>query len=120
MADLKVALEELKQESDSGAVVLAVSVTPKSRRRTLAWAVGIVVLLVLVAAGLWLSRSRAKSTMKASSSITRIVSVGFSDFTPVCHYARHDFVAPNLYREKTYNLQLRNGIGVYKLPFCRY
>src|SRR5512135_2253233 len=60
MADLRVALEELKEESDSGALEPAAPAKPKLRRRFL-WAIGLVAALVIAAVGVWLVRSRKES-----------------------------------------------------------
>src|SRR5512136_2466476 len=57
MADLRVALEELKEESDSGALETEGGTKPKPRRRFL-WVLGAVAALVVVAVGVWLVRSR--------------------------------------------------------------
>ena len=57
MADLRVALEELKEESDSGALETAGGVKPKPRRRFV-WALGVVAALVIAAVGVWFVRSR--------------------------------------------------------------
>jgi Tol biopolymer transport system component len=57
MKDLKVELQELKEESDSGALESPGVVKP--RRRQLIWAVGLATGLVMVATGVWLVRSRS-------------------------------------------------------------
>src|SRR5512136_1163904 len=57
MADLRVALMELKEESDSGALETEGGIKPKPRRRLL-WVIGLVAGLVVVAVGVWLVRSR--------------------------------------------------------------
>jgi len=57
MEDLRVALEELKEESDSGALETADGVKPKPRRR-LVWVIGVVAALGIAAVGIWLVRSR--------------------------------------------------------------
>src|SRR5512136_778373 len=57
MADLRVALEELKEEFDSGALETEGGIKPKPRRRLL-WVIGLVAGLVVVAVGVWLVRSR--------------------------------------------------------------
>lgn len=52
MDDVKIALEELKQESDSGVLGTADAVArPKSRR--LAWVLSLAAVLLIVATGLW-------------------------------------------------------------------
>jgi eukaryotic-like serine/threonine-protein kinase len=57
MEDLRVALEELKEESDSGALETADGVKPKPRRR-LVWTFGVLAALVIATVGVWLVRSR--------------------------------------------------------------
>jgi hypothetical protein len=52
MADLKVALEELKEESDSGRLSGAIVAAPKPRRRAL-WLVALLVAITLGAATFW-------------------------------------------------------------------
>ena len=59
MADLKVALDELKEESDSGTLETAGAQKPKRRRRLL-WAAGVAALLVMAAAAVWFVRSRTE------------------------------------------------------------
>jgi eukaryotic-like serine/threonine-protein kinase len=56
MDDLKVALEEMKQESDSGVLGLPGRAKPKRRRQTLFWSAGAVALLA--AAALWFMRPK--------------------------------------------------------------
>jgi Tol biopolymer transport system component len=60
MADLKVALEELKEESDSGTLGV-VSAVPRRHRRRLAWAVALLAIMAIVAGALWFVRSRSKA-----------------------------------------------------------
>jgi serine/threonine protein kinase/Tol biopolymer transport system component len=57
MADLKVALEELKEESDSGALETPGEVKPKLRHR-LIWAIGVAAALVFAAVAVWFIRSK--------------------------------------------------------------
>ena len=57
MDDIKIALEELKEESDSGVLGTAAGPKPKPRRR-LAWALSVVAILVLAMVGGWLIRSK--------------------------------------------------------------
>jgi len=61
MKDLKVELEELKEESDSGALAGATPL-PRKRRRSLVWAAAASGLAVLagVALGVWLRRPRTE------------------------------------------------------------
>jgi len=56
MDDIKIALEELKEESDSG--VLGTAAVSKSKPRRLTWALSIVAILVLATVGVWLIRSK--------------------------------------------------------------
>jgi Tol biopolymer transport system component len=58
MKDLKVELEELKEESESGALAAAVTPSQTGRRTWVAVALVGVVAVVAAAAWLWLSRSR--------------------------------------------------------------
>ena len=57
MDDIKLALEELKEESDSGVLGTAAVTTPKPRRR-LVWALCVAAPLVLATVGVWLVRSK--------------------------------------------------------------
>jgi len=57
MDDVKLALEELKEESDSGALGAAAVSMPKSRRR-LTWTLGVAAVLAIATVGVWLVRSR--------------------------------------------------------------
>jgi serine/threonine protein kinase/Tol biopolymer transport system component len=57
MEDLRVALEELKEESDSGALETADGVKPRPRRKFI-WAFGIAAALVIATVGVWFVRSR--------------------------------------------------------------
>ncbi|MBI1791298.1 MAG: serine/threonine-protein kinase [Acidobacteria bacterium] len=60
MADLKVALEELKQESESG--LLAVPEAAKRvRRRPMLWGLAAAMLLAAAGAGVWLGRGRVET-----------------------------------------------------------
>jgi Tol biopolymer transport system component/predicted Ser/Thr protein kinase len=58
MDDVKIVLEELKEESDSGVLETAAVSRPKPRRR-LAWALSVAAVLVLAAVGVWLFRSQS-------------------------------------------------------------
>jgi hypothetical protein len=60
MADLKVALEELKEESDSGTLGV-VSAVPRRQRRRLGWAFALLAIMAIVAGALWFVRSRSKA-----------------------------------------------------------
>ena len=57
MDDIKLALEELKEESDSGVLGAAFAAKTKPRRR-LTWALSGIAILVLATVGVWLIRSR--------------------------------------------------------------
>ena len=59
MADVKIALQDLKEESDSGTLVQAPS-TKGVRRRGKVWAVVAVVLLVVAGVAVWINRSTTK------------------------------------------------------------
>jgi len=58
MADVKVALEELKEESDSGKLAAAPA-SQRGRRRSLLWGAALLALLGAVAAAVWFSRSHS-------------------------------------------------------------
>ncbi len=58
MDDLKVALAELKEESDSGALETASEAKTRPRSRRLMWAFGVAAALAIAAVGIWLVRSR--------------------------------------------------------------
>ena len=60
MGDVKLALEDLKEESDSGTLTTATVAQPV-RRRGASWAVVLIALLCVVALAIWLSRSTNKS-----------------------------------------------------------
>ena len=55
MADLKVALEELKEESDSGALETVDVAKPRLRHK-LIWILGVTVMMVIAAVGVWFVR----------------------------------------------------------------
>lgn len=60
MDDVKIALEELKEESDSGVLGTAALSSPKPGRR-LAWSLGIATALAIATVGAWLIRSKNQS-----------------------------------------------------------
>ncbi len=62
MADLKVALEELKEESDSGK--LAPVAVPKRTRRLGVLAVGLITLFVAAGLGIWFSRPTSSPPLR--------------------------------------------------------
>ena len=57
MDDVKIVLEELKEESDSGVLGAAAVARTKPRRR-LTWALSVAAALVIAAVGVWLVRSK--------------------------------------------------------------
>ena len=57
MDDVKIALEELKDESDSGVLGMAAVSKPKPRRR-LSWALSVAAALIVATVGVWLVRSK--------------------------------------------------------------
>ena len=59
MDDVKIALEELKEESDSGVLGSAAGSMPKPRR--LLWALSIAAVLAFAAVGVWLVRSKNRA-----------------------------------------------------------
>jgi serine/threonine protein kinase len=61
MADLKVALAEAKEESDSGVMETAVRPTAKPRSRLL-WVAGSIVFAAAIIAGAWFGRSKPDAT----------------------------------------------------------
>jgi Tol biopolymer transport system component/serine/threonine protein kinase len=68
MADLKVTLEELKEESDSGRLALAAPQRPASRRRLWQWAAA--ALLLAAVAGIWLLRKTAPAPEQTLVAVT--------------------------------------------------
>ena len=56
MVDVKIALEELKEESDSGTLEIEGHLKPK-RRRKLLWPVAVAAVVVIAVAGAWFLRS---------------------------------------------------------------
>jgi eukaryotic-like serine/threonine-protein kinase len=78
MADLKVAVEELKEESDSG--TLGAGPAPARRRdRRLAWAMALLA-IIAVGATLWFIRSPVKAPEAALSAIPLTTYPGFEDY----------------------------------------
>ena len=61
MPDLKVALEELKEESDSGTLMRPAPVTVRRGNRRLVWAAVLLTILTLGVGALWFVRSTAKA-----------------------------------------------------------
>ncbi len=76
MADLRVALEELKEESDSGAPETERGIKPKPRRRVV-WVAGAVAALGIAAIGVWLVRSRVGTQ---EPSLTPVPLTSYSGF----------------------------------------
>ena len=68
MADVRLALEDLKEESDSGTLTGQASVPPAPSRRAHGWAVSLVSLAVLLAlaASVWLSRTSSPDRRRES------------------------------------------------------
>jgi Tol biopolymer transport system component/predicted Ser/Thr protein kinase len=60
MDDVKIVLEELKEESDSGVLGTAAVSRPKPRRR-LTWALSVAAALVIALVGVWLVRSKRET-----------------------------------------------------------
>ena len=60
MADIRIALQELKEESDSGKLLVA-SAPQAARRKSWLWVVGLLALLAVSVTLLWLSRSTSKA-----------------------------------------------------------
>jgi Tol biopolymer transport system component/serine/threonine protein kinase len=60
MPDLKVALQELKEESDSGTLVPA-PVPQRARHRRMIWGFGLIALLCAAGVGIWIQRSGNKA-----------------------------------------------------------
>ncbi len=82
MADLKVALEELKEESESGRLTAGAPVPVPARRRTWLWAVAGAV-MVLALAGAWLLRRPASGPPETLVSVTSYPgSELFPNFSP--------------------------------------
>ena len=78
MADLKVALQELKEEGNLGR--LAAAEIPQHKRRLgLVWAVGILLLAIAVAGLLWLVRPGSKPSPLAMAAIPLTTDPGFED-----------------------------------------
>ncbi|MDO8943281.1 MAG: protein kinase, partial [Desulfobacterales bacterium] len=70
MDDVKIALEELKEDSDSGKLSAPAGLQPSPRRKVLMWAVGAVAAVLLVAGGWYLGRSRTETASRPSMRFT--------------------------------------------------
>src|SRR5262249_28273817 len=71
MEDLEVALQELKEESDSGALASTPAATVAHRRRVAPWvAAGVVSLLAIGGAGWFVGRSRQASPVPTLNRLT--------------------------------------------------
>jgi serine/threonine protein kinase len=75
MADLRVALEELKEESDSGKLTPAATLTPVRRRNWLAIGLSTTLVLVALAGWFWWHSKLGKTAVR---SLTRLTSNGVS------------------------------------------
>jgi Tol biopolymer transport system component len=76
MADLKVALEDLKEESDSGTLGV-VSAVPRRQRRRLAWTVALVAIIGILAGTLWFLRPPSKAPAAALNPVPLTTYPGF-------------------------------------------
>src|SRR5262252_1582750 len=76
MADLKVALEELKEESDSGSLS-AMPVPVRHRRRWLTWATALLAIIALGGWALWFLRSTSKTPEAVLSPVPLTTYPGF-------------------------------------------
>jgi eukaryotic-like serine/threonine-protein kinase len=76
MADLKVALEELKEESDSGTLG-GVTAKPPSIRRRLAWSFALIAIMSVLVGTLWLFRLGNKGAETALTAVPLITYPGF-------------------------------------------
>jgi Tol biopolymer transport system component/tRNA A-37 threonylcarbamoyl transferase component Bud32 len=76
MADLKVALEELKEESDSG-TLRAVPAQQQRPRRRLVWAMALVAILTLSLGTLWFMRSPGRTQEAALNPVPLTTYPGF-------------------------------------------
>src|SRR5579864_9369808 len=54
MADVKIALEELKEQSDSGTLLLPGQPRPRKPNRRFAWAAGFAAVLLVAVLGVWM------------------------------------------------------------------
>jgi eukaryotic-like serine/threonine-protein kinase len=78
MADLKVALQELKEESDSG--TLATGPIPQPARRRGVWVTGLLALVCLVAVAIWFVRSIRKTAPEAPLMAVTLATSGSPPF----------------------------------------
>jgi Tol biopolymer transport system component len=76
MADVKVALEELKEESDSGALA-ATQPSPQRRRRRLTWAAAVLAVLAVSSLGVRLLRSKTEAPATALRAVPLTAYPGF-------------------------------------------
>jgi Tol biopolymer transport system component/predicted Ser/Thr protein kinase len=76
MDDVKVALEELKEESDSGALA-ATQPSPRRRRRRLTWAAAVLAVLAVISLGVWLLRSKTEAPATALRAVPLTAYPGF-------------------------------------------
>ena len=74
MDDVKIVLEELKDESESGVLGAAAAAKTKPRRR-LTWALSVAAALVIATVGVWLVRSK-KDVPETSLVAVPLTSIG--------------------------------------------
>lgn len=78
MADLKVALEELKEESDSGTLGAAPA-PPRRHRRQLVWALAFIAIVAVLTGSLWFIQSRGKAPEPTLTAMPLTTYPGFEE-----------------------------------------